>query len=196
MTREDRLCAEMEPLVAITRRRMLPTLPPGVEEADLLQVGRVGLLLAVRLWDPRRGTKLTSYAVTMIRAAMLEELRQQDWVKRAGRRREREEGAVLPALVSLDEPALGDEEPVRVADQVPGPDDTEREALARVAAAELREELALLPRAERRVMRLRVEGLTQAEAARRLGVSESRAFQLVRQARSRLDREGDGWRNG
>jgi RNA polymerase sigma-32 factor len=40
----------------------------GMELSDLIQEGNIGLLKAVRKFDPRRGVRLISYAVWWIRA--------------------------------------------------------------------------------------------------------------------------------
>lgn len=44
---------------------------PGVDIDDLIQEGMIGLLVAIRKYDAKRGVKFTSFAVWWIRAYML-----------------------------------------------------------------------------------------------------------------------------
>ena len=69
-------------LVSITAGRLFGPLPNGVERDDLVGAGVVGLVKAVDQFDPRRGIKFETYAITLIRGAILEMLRGDDWVPR------------------------------------------------------------------------------------------------------------------
>jgi len=53
-----------------------------VERDDLVGAGVVGLVKAVDQFDPERGIKFETYAITLIRGAILEMLRGDDWVPR------------------------------------------------------------------------------------------------------------------
>ncbi len=62
-------------------------LPPSVEVADLVNTGMVGLLTAVKRFDPSRGVPFQSFARFYIQGAIMDSLRDADWVPRAVRRK-------------------------------------------------------------------------------------------------------------
>jgi RNA polymerase sigma factor for flagellar operon FliA len=72
-------------LVKITAGRIAPNLPANVERDDLVGVGVVGLINAVDQFDTGRQVKFETYAIALIRGAILEYLRQADWVPRSVR---------------------------------------------------------------------------------------------------------------
>lgn len=78
-------------LVEATRKRAVPTVPPAIDVEDLEAVGRLALMRAVERWDPYRKpfVKFTSFAITGIRGAMLQHLRNEDWVPRSVRTKEK-----------------------------------------------------------------------------------------------------------
>lgn len=61
-----------------------------LEREDLLQAGMIGLLEAIERYDPDRGFKFETYAVSRIHGAMQDELRRIDWLPRSERKRLRE----------------------------------------------------------------------------------------------------------
>src|SRR5436305_7692990 len=65
-------------------------LPGHVGEADLISYGLGGLLSAIERFDLSRGIKFETYAITRIRGAIIDELRNLDWVPRSVRARARE----------------------------------------------------------------------------------------------------------
>ncbi len=69
-------------LVSITAGRLFGPMPSGVERDDLVGAGVVGLVKAVDQFDPDRNIKFETYAITLIRGAILEMLRGDDWVPR------------------------------------------------------------------------------------------------------------------
>jgi len=60
-----------------------------LQEEDLVQVGMVGLLDAIEKYDPAKGVRFETYAVTRIRGAILDEMRKIDWIPRSVRKRSR-----------------------------------------------------------------------------------------------------------
>jgi len=60
-----------------------------LESNDLVQLGMIGLLDAIDRFDPARGVKFETYAVTRIRGSIQDELRKLDWVPRSVRRKMR-----------------------------------------------------------------------------------------------------------
>jgi RNA polymerase sigma factor for flagellar operon FliA len=74
-------------LVKITAGRVVTSLPPNLERDDLVSAGVVGLIRAVDQFDTSRNVKFETYAIALIRGAILEMLREQDWVPRSVRER-------------------------------------------------------------------------------------------------------------
>lgn len=71
------------PLVKTVVGRVALNLPSHVNQDDLNSAGLVGLLNAVRNYDPEGGSSFESYARVRIRGAVLDELRRLDWVPRS-----------------------------------------------------------------------------------------------------------------
>ncbi|AOB31019.1 flagellar biosynthesis sigma factor [Bordetella sp. H567] len=81
---EDRL-AEYAPLVRKLALQLLARLPASVELDDLIQAGMIGLLDAARRYQEVVDAQFETYATARIRGAMLDELRNQDWLPRSVR---------------------------------------------------------------------------------------------------------------
>ncbi|MDL1894130.1 FliA/WhiG family RNA polymerase sigma factor [Sphingobacteriales bacterium CHB3] len=60
-----------------------------INEEDLLQLGMIGLLDSIDRFDPSRGVKFETYAITRIRGTVQDELRKLDWVPRSVREKVR-----------------------------------------------------------------------------------------------------------
>ncbi len=85
-------------------------LPPSVELGDLVGEGVFGLLSAAERFDPARGVKFKTYAETRIRGAILDSLRNQDWLPRSERRRYKRLSRALKDLEQrLGRPASANE---------------------------------------------------------------------------------------
>jgi len=78
------------PLVKYVAGRIAASLPPHVDEADLISYGLGGLISAIERYDPRREIKFETYAITRSKGAIIDELRSMDWVPRSVRNRARE----------------------------------------------------------------------------------------------------------
>lgn len=70
-------------------RRIHDRLPPQVLLEDLVHAGILGLMDAVRKYDPSKNVQLRHYAEFRIRGAILDSLRQIDWSPRTLRRQAR-----------------------------------------------------------------------------------------------------------
>ena len=79
---ENALVEQYLPLVRSTLGRLAMTLPEHVDQDDLNSAGLVGLLQALRNYDPACGTSFETYARLRVRGSMLDELRRMDWVPR------------------------------------------------------------------------------------------------------------------
>src|ERR1044071_3761865 len=76
---EDDLAREHLPLVRSIVQRIAMTLPAHVDANDLYSSGLVGLLNAIRNYDPTSGSTFESYARVRIRGAIFDELRRLGW---------------------------------------------------------------------------------------------------------------------
>ena len=72
-------------LVHFVVGRIMMTLPESVDKEDLISCGIVGLISAVDRFDPHRGVKFDTYATQVIRGAVMEALRSEDWAPRSVR---------------------------------------------------------------------------------------------------------------
>lgn len=79
---ENALVEQYLPLVRSALGRLAITLPEHVDQDDLNSAGLIGLLHALRNYDPACGTSFETYARLRVRGAMLDELRRMDWVPR------------------------------------------------------------------------------------------------------------------
>lgn len=86
----DRLVEEYLPLVRHVVGRIALRLPDHVDTEELFQVGSMGLLHASRGFDPSRGVSFKTYAFSLIRGAILDELRRLDLLPRSTREKVRE----------------------------------------------------------------------------------------------------------
>ncbi|NLT34729.1 MAG: RNA polymerase sigma factor WhiG [Gaiellales bacterium] len=73
------------PLVKYVAGRMSSSLPPHVDEADLISYGLLGLMNALERYDLSRNIKFETYALSRIKGAIIDELRALDWVPRSVR---------------------------------------------------------------------------------------------------------------
>jgi len=58
-------------------------LPSHILLDDLIQTGTIGLHEAIKTYDPHRGATFATYATLKIRGAMLDDIRQNDWLPRS-----------------------------------------------------------------------------------------------------------------
>lgn len=82
----EQILLEHLPQVRYIARRIHEHLPPQTPLEDLVQCGILGLIDAVRKYDPGKKVKLRHYAEFRIRGAILDSLRQDDWASRKQRR--------------------------------------------------------------------------------------------------------------
>ena len=87
---KDAFIEEMLPYVKYLAHRIATGLPPSVDINDIVNYGVIGLLDAMKKYDPQRGVKFKTYAETRIRGAILDGMRAADWVPRSVRKARRE----------------------------------------------------------------------------------------------------------
>ncbi len=85
----EQLLMEYLPMVRRLATRFLGTLPKSVRLDDLVSAGVMGLLASIDNFDPTLGIKFETYAMTRIRGAMVDSLRELDWVPRSIRQKAR-----------------------------------------------------------------------------------------------------------
>jgi len=75
------------PLVKRIAGRLAISLPPHVDEDDIVGYGVFGLLDALERFEAARGFKFETYASIRIRGAMIDGLRTMDWVPHSARQK-------------------------------------------------------------------------------------------------------------
>lgn len=85
--KEDQSVLQYLPLVKGIAYRLAVRMPHRAEMQDLISAGVVGLMQAMRDYDPSRNNRFQTYAYIRIRGAMLDSIREQDWVPRSFRDR-------------------------------------------------------------------------------------------------------------
>ncbi|TSE20780.1 RNA polymerase sigma factor FliA [Tepidimonas alkaliphilus] len=91
----DAQLRQYAPLVHRIAHLMIARLPASVELDDLIQVGMIGLAEALARYEPSMGVQFETFASQRIRGAMLDELREADWLSRGSRKLQKDiEGAI------------------------------------------------------------------------------------------------------
>ena len=213
---EEALLRENMPLVAAIARRYQNC---GLNQEDMMQLGSIGLLQALRRFDPDRGLCFSTYAVPLIAGEIRRFLRDDGMVKFSREakslalkiervRRERGDLTVAELSKQLNVPAEDvtaalasragalsldaptDEDGTDLQSFLGSSDaDTEGDALRR---AELSELFSLLSERERQVLYLRYfRDRTQAEVGKRLGLSQVQISRIEKKALLRMRQQGE-----
>lgn len=96
----DKLIRQYMPLVKYVAGKVSVGLPASMEFDDLVGFGQFGLLDAINKYDLDKNVKFKTYAVTRIRGAIFDEMRQLDWVPRSVRQKSREIEEIISDLES------------------------------------------------------------------------------------------------
>ncbi|TAN71902.1 MAG: RNA polymerase sigma factor FliA [Gallionella sp.] len=83
---KDQCLREYAQLVKRIAHQMMARLPYSVQIDDIIQAGMMGLLDAASRYNEFHGAQFETYASQRIRGAMLDELREADWLPRSLRR--------------------------------------------------------------------------------------------------------------
>jgi RNA polymerase sigma factor for flagellar operon FliA len=86
----DELILEHLPQIKFIAQRISSKLPSHVELNDLVSAGILGLLDAIKKFDPSRGVKFKTYAELRIKGAILDSLRNLDWAPRSLRKKSKD----------------------------------------------------------------------------------------------------------
>lgn len=84
------LIKQYQPLVRRLAHHMMAKLPASVEVDDLIQVGLIGLSDALTRFEASLGVQFETFATQRIRGAMLDELRENDWMSRGSRKSQKD----------------------------------------------------------------------------------------------------------
>jgi len=94
----DALIRQYSPLVRRLAHHMMAKLPPNVQVDDLIQVGLIGLSEALTRFEASQGVQFETFATQRIRGAMIDELRENDWMSRGSRKSQKEIKVALRRL--------------------------------------------------------------------------------------------------
>jgi len=84
-TRDD-LILQYAPLIKYIAGRIALRLPPHIDINDVINTGVLGLIDAIEKYDASKGVQFKTYAEFRIRGAILDNLREMDWVPRSVRK--------------------------------------------------------------------------------------------------------------
>jgi len=84
--KKDQLVQRFAPLVKRIAYHLMARLPSSVQVDDLVQNGMIGLLDAIDRFEAGMGAQFETYAAQRVRGAMLDGLRENDWLPRSLRR--------------------------------------------------------------------------------------------------------------
>lgn len=187
----DDLVAKYGHLPRLTARRVRVPASSGLELEDLVSAGWIGLIKAAETFDPERKVLFPTYAIALIRGAILESLRQWDPIPRTQREKARRENRDLPVSFSLERSRFGQNQTLRLADFLKDPSlGPAEEAEQQDVIRHLRRAVDRLPERERIVISLYYHSeMTLKMIAAVLEISESRAYQLRNQALIRLQKD-------
>jgi RNA polymerase sigma factor for flagellar operon FliA len=207
LSAEDQAVTENLPLVRYIAARIASTIPASVELEDLIQTGTLGLIDAVRRYDPSKGIPFPAYARYRIRGAILDALRALDWATRNQRTQRKASGTAsfgdepgearptqltffsLGPVVSLSSRRESSEE--LPAPDVPCGENLHPDRLFEASEAKelVKKALDVLPERYRKVVVMYYSGdWSMRDIGRSLGVNESRVSQIHKAALGKMKR--------
>lgn len=95
---KEQLVQRFAPLVKRIAYHLMSRLPASVQVDDLVQNGMIGLLDAIERFEAGFGAQFETYATQRVRGAMLDGLRENDWLPRSLRREMRRIEAAIHQL--------------------------------------------------------------------------------------------------
>ncbi len=98
--KKDQLVQRFAPLVKRIAYHLMARLPSSVQVDDLIQNGMIGLLDAIDRFEAGMGAQFETYAAQRVRGAMLDGLRENDWLPRSLRREFRQ---IEKAIAQLEQ---------------------------------------------------------------------------------------------
>ena len=83
MERRDQLITHYLHLVKYVVGRVGANLPAHVKSEDMYSTGIIGLVRSIEKYDPTKKNKFETYAILLIKGAIIDEMRSLDWVPRS-----------------------------------------------------------------------------------------------------------------
>ena len=130
----DAQLRQYSPLVHRLAHHMIAKLPASVEVDDLIQVGMIGLTEALARFEPSQGVQFETFATQRIRGAMLDELREGDWMSRGSRKQQKD---IEHAVQRLEQRLMRVPREAEIAQELGMPLEAYQEMLARVRGTQL-----------------------------------------------------------
>jgi RNA polymerase sigma factor for flagellar operon FliA len=84
---QEQMVLQYAPLIKYIASRLALRLPSHISQDDLVSSGIIGLMDAIRKFDPAKNINFKTYAEFRIKGAMLDELRSLDWTPRSVRKK-------------------------------------------------------------------------------------------------------------
>lgn len=218
-TRDERLCQEIvREYLPLVRRIVHRYRTDGVDEDDLVQLGCLGLVKAIRTFDPGRGVKFATYACHHVRGQIVHHIRDRGGIIRPPRWMYDLRGRLSSVIAALQQRLGRMPSPREIASQMGMPEGRAAEALrvfSVMHAASLDDDeeerrkgrpaelpwdavddrlvlddiIARLPPLERRVVRaVFYLDMTQTDTARLLGISQRHVSRVRASALRRMAR--------
>jgi RNA polymerase sigma factor FliA len=94
----EELILQYAPLVKYVMGRLAISLPSILDYEDILSFGTIGLIEAVERFDPTKGVKFETYAISRIRGAIIDALRSLDRLPRSVRQKAKEADQAIVTL--------------------------------------------------------------------------------------------------
>lgn len=94
----EALIRKHAPMVRRMAHHLLARLPASVMLDDIVQAGMIGLMDALNRYEDTHGAQFETYATQRIRGAMLDGLREHDWLPRGVRRAQRKLDEAMRSL--------------------------------------------------------------------------------------------------
>ncbi len=176
---QEALFRQHLPFVRHLLAKLAPKLPPIVDLDDMEAAGRLGLLHAVKNFDPDVGKSFMAFSKKRIRGAMLDEIRSMDWIGRTYRSKALAPGSALPIMREFT--CYSDPDSGRTIDPVCEDVSAEREIGAKEMVQWFMDRL---PKREARIIWAYhgPESMTYLEIAAELDISEGRVSHLYHRA--------------
>lgn len=95
---KDVLIVQYIYLIKYVVGRIRVSLPDNIASEDISAFGVEGLINAIERFTPEKNTRFETYALTRIRGTIIDRIREQDWVPRAVRQKQKEINSVTQLM--------------------------------------------------------------------------------------------------
>ena len=122
------------PLVKYVAGKVAVGMPHNVEFDDLVSYGTFGLLDAIEKFDPSKEVKFKTYAMTRVRGAIFDELRNIDWIPRSIRQKAKKVEKIIVELENKMGRTVDDQE---IADELELPLEDFHQLISKISGTSL-----------------------------------------------------------